>query len=85
VVANLWDVTDRDIDRFAAKVLQKWSGASSDGSADTADDALADRDAVSGLVDISSAISASREACRLPALVGSAVVCCGLPASVQLA
>jgi separase len=85
VVANLWDVTDRDIDRFAARVLQKWSGAAAGDCAAAGDDALTDRDTGSGLVDVSAAISASRGACRLPALVGSAVVCCGLPASVQIA
>lgn len=83
MVANLWDVTDRDIDRFAVKVLQKWSGGAAGDSADASDDALAGKGAGSDLVDMSSAVSASRGACRLPALVGSAVVCCGLPASVQ--
>jgi peptidase C50-like protein len=30
VVGNLWDVTDRDIDRFSIAVLQSWAGQGGD-------------------------------------------------------
>ncbi len=33
MVANLWDVTDKDIDRFSAAVLRSWTGPSAHASA----------------------------------------------------
>ena len=103
-VANLWDVTDRDIDRFAQAVLQQWAGSSSNSTktseqgqaaagassssssssrsstraADSGGDAKGHSDCPSG-VRMCSAVATSRQACRLPHLIGAAAVCYGLP------
>eukprot|EP00878_Enallax_costatus_P039601 GHUV01045454.1.p1 GENE.GHUV01045454.1~~GHUV01045454.1.p1 ORF type:complete len:138 (+),score=46.72 GHUV01045454.1:225-638(+) len=96
-VANLWDVTDRDIDRFAQAVLQQWAGSnnstnrsgqaqpaagasrsSSMRAADSSDDAEGHSDHHGG-VKMCSAVAASKQACRLPHLIGAAAVCYGLP------
>ncbi|KAF6252748.1 peptidase family C50-domain-containing protein [Scenedesmus sp. NREL 46B-D3] len=138
-VANLWDVTDRDIDRFAQAVLKQWSGDSEDSSSSSSSsnssasqrnassaassseassrskqhaehastarnhnssssskkkskasamqqdgsDAVAVYD--SGAVSMCGAVAASRQACRLPSLIGAAAVCYGLPAFVSSA
>ena len=88
MVGNLWDVTDRDIDRFAARVLQHWcdeqpepaaasSVRSSSSSRQGGDSQLP------APVSVSQSLALSRGACRLPTLIGSAAVCFGLPAVVQ--
>ena len=77
-MANLWDVTDRDIDRFSQAVLTAWiSGAgssrgecSSGGGSSTAG------------TDVCAAVAASRTACKLPHLVGAAPVCYGIPSRI---
>jgi separase len=77
-VANLWDVTDKDIDRFSQAVLTSWiSGSSSSSDAAAAGGA--------GGADMSAAVAAARAACKLPHLVGAAPVCYGLPASMAFA
>jgi separase len=85
VVANLWDVTDRDIDRFSNTLLCRWlekgphvlgngtrvgSGQEGDGT----------RSECMGV-----AVGAARNICRLPHLIGAAPVCYGLPTSVEFA
>lgn len=73
VVGNLWDVTDKDIDRFSLALLERLfhhneeeedSGEGSGG----------------GLV--LEAVAAARAACKLPFLVGAAPVVYGLPLRV---
>jgi separase len=101
VVGNLWDVTDRDIDRFAARVLQHWcdtqaepqpgtqpqsSARASSNNSSSAVGSSSLRCGSSGLqeaVSVSQSLALSRQACRLPTLIGSAAVCFGLPAVVQ--
>jgi hypothetical protein len=70
-VANLWDVTDRDIDRFAQAVLMKWLGSSSSTSYKDGD--------------VAAAVGQARGACKLPCLIGAAPVCYGVPTNVSLA
>ena len=70
VVANLWDVTDRDIDRFSRKLLEEWLGDAS-GQGDK-----------TKCVAMAGPIPAARGACRLPHLVGAAPVCFGLPSTL---
>ena len=65
VVGNLWDVTDKDIDRLTAAFLKHWLGVSSARSAKTRS--------------VADSLAISREACRLPHLVGAATVAYGLP------
>jgi separase len=67
-VANLWDVTDRDIDRFSQEVLTRWlSGAGGGGGGDFA-----------------AAVAQGRAACKLPHLIGAAPVVYGVPAEARL-
>ena len=73
VVANLWDITDKDIDRFSSAVLKRWLAKESSGSSGS------NRP---NLECMSTAVVESREVCRLPHLVGAAPVCYGLPAIV---
>lgn len=70
-VANLWDVTDRDIDRFAQAVLTTWLG---DG----------DKSSSRGDGDMAAAVAAARGACKLPCLIGAAPVCYGVPTTVTI-
>jgi separase len=68
-VANLWDVTDRDVDRFSKAVLQDWlepQGAQGKEHGTC----------------VSRAVGRSRNACRLKHLIGAAPVCYGVPTAV---
>ncbi|KAI8999494.1 peptidase family C50-domain-containing protein [Gaertneriomyces semiglobifer] len=67
IVANLWDVTDKDIDRFSKKMLQEW------GLMDSASSCLP------GERSIAEAVAAAREVCKLEYLTGAAPVVYGLP------
>ena len=77
-VANLWDVTDKDIDRFSAALLGSWVGAQP-GNASAAQQ----QQQGGGSGDVAEAVALSRGACRLPYLIGAAPVCYGLPARVD--
>jgi separase len=87
VVANLWDVTDKDIDRFSATTLHHWLGCAPPQDSDACD---SDRDkndrgsaAPGGPGDtVASAVAASRGVCKLPHLIGAAPVVYGLPTRV---
>lgn len=77
-VANLWDVTDRDIDRFSEAVLASWLGQDVE-IMTIKQDLCADQS-----VYVSTSITNSRTACRLTSLIGAAPVCYGIPVSVSL-
>lgn len=64
VVANLWDVTDKDIDRFTETFLRHWVPKM---GSDT------------HISDITTAVQFSRKSCKLQYLVGAAPVVYGLP------
>ena len=74
MVATLWDVTDRDIDKFAQSVfaelsmtpdqLSRWMPASGIGAQTTS---------------VVHAVAKSREACKLKYLTGAAPVIYGIP------
>jgi separase len=68
LVGNLWDVTDKDIDRFAEALLGAWLAV--------AGGTPLGHNAGAGLAGVERA----RAACRLRALTGAAPVCYGLPA-----
>ena len=103
VIANLWDVTDRDIDRFSSAVLRRWlhttappptNGASGSAGSSKQPSARRPEAAKEGAgargggetddVDMSAAVAAARDSCRLPHLIGAAPVCYGLPTRLQL-
>ncbi|KAL5499098.1 ESP1 [Sanghuangporus vaninii] len=75
LVANLWDVTDRDIDKFAQSVFTKLRlepeeiGQWQKGK----------RSAGEGKMSIVAAIAQSRDVCKLKYLTGAAVVVYGIP------
>ena len=78
-IANLWDVTDRDIDRFSKEVLSKWIElVPEEGSS-------GQHDMVQQSVCVSASVAMSRKACRLAALIGAAPVCYGIPVAVSVA
>jgi len=87
-VANLWDVTDKDIDRFSQAVLSSWISGGADSSstggsrADGRQPAAAAAGGAAAEADMSAAVAASRGACKLPYLVGAAPVCYGIPSHV---
>jgi len=73
LVANLWDVTDRDIDKFATSVFEKlhlevdevrkWREGRGSG----------------GGTSVVAAIAQSREVCKLKYLTGAAPIVYGIP------
>lgn len=66
LVANLWDVTDKDIDKFGRQFLTRWGVLEEDGS-----------EGVS--MDCSMALAHSRNECLLRYLNGAAPVLYGIP------
>ena len=81
-MVNLWDVTDRDIDRFFQAFLEAWAKPA---AGSVAAPAVATQPAAGGdkrrspCEGISQVVGHSRAACRLPYLIGAAPVCYGLP------
>jgi separase len=77
VVANLWDVTDRDIDRFSRSLLNRFlGGGGGEGGA------VPGHGGDEGAVDTSAAVATCRSSCRLRHLIGAAPVCYGIPTVV---
>ena len=76
-MANLWDVTDRDIDRFSQAVLETWLGK------DTEKVTSKQHVCAGKSVCVSTSITNSRSACRLTSLIGAAPICYGIPVSVN--
>lgn len=96
-VANLWDVTDRDIDRFGEMLLQHWLGnnpttagapsssrssGNSHKRADKGAAAATGRDYTDHQGWVAGVVNDSRDACRLQWLIGAAPVCYGVPTRV---
>ena len=84
--ACLWDVTDRDLDRFTAALVTAWllpdyadAAAAAAAAAPSAGAASSAPGDAGGPLDLSLAAALSRGVCKLPALVGLAPVCYGLP------
>ena len=59
VVGNLWDVTDKDIDRYCQEMLTKMLSFKT--------------------MSIGQLVQFSRQACKLPYLIGAAPICYGIP------
>jgi separase len=68
VVANLWDVTDKDIDRYCTSLLRRVLEEARQGRR----------------VSLGREVATARDACRLPFLVGAAPVMYGLPVDVVM-
>lgn len=70
VVANLWDVTDGDLDRFFIRLLASWQE----------DSPVAGAGAVARAgTSLLGSVTAARTVCKTPWLVGAAPVVYGLP------
>lgn len=63
VVANLWDVTDKDIDRFSIALLEAFLG----------------EDGRRRELSVAQAVAESRSECKMPFVIGYAPVCYGIP------
>jgi separase len=74
LVATLWDVTDRDIDRFTTTTLDAW------GLVDKNDKQKSEEQENVGL---DTAIARSRSACVLKYLNGAAPVVYGVPVFLE--
>jgi separase len=68
VLANLWDITDKDIDRLSVALFEDWGLGSSN---------------VSTNVSLCNSLTRARDACRMKFLVGSAPVIYGIPAFLR--
>lgn len=88
VVANLWDVTDKDIDKLCMTHMQlcfdgSGSGAyeGGDGINDSGGQETNDQSS-EGMCNVSTALAMSRNVCRMQFAVGAAPVVYGIPAYV---
>lgn len=85
VVANMWDVTDKDIDKLSMECMRLCFGNDEDvplsaaASTDTAPSAFLTQSTVSAALLPAEALAASREMCKLKNAVGCAPVIYGLP------
>ncbi|KAH0523707.1 hypothetical protein TsFJ059_008675 [Trichoderma semiorbis] len=98
VVGTLWDVTDRDIDRFAGKTFEEWGlfargtfdGATSKGKGKARSFAeeieeVSRHERGDGLpnASLAEAVATARNACRFKYLNGAAVVLYGIPVYIK--
>jgi separase len=72
IVGNLWDVTDRDIDRLTEDFLESWLKENNE------DDKKSDKDSA-----ICAHLNKSRNACKMTYLNGSAPIIYGLPVNFK--
>jgi separase len=78
VLANLWDVTDKDIDRLTAALLTSW-GLVAAGAFPATVAPHHPLPPVPPRATLAEALVAARHACRMPYLVGAAPVVYGVP------
>ncbi|KAK9721486.1 separin protein [Basidiobolus ranarum] len=69
LVANLWDVTDKDIDRFSIAMFEEW-GLSESGDSENE-------------TSIAHAVTKARNACTLKYLIGAAPIVYGIPSYLK--
>jgi len=77
VVGNLWDVTDRDIDRFSRTMLKEWRLWDKSNESDTTKDDINFNDNRS--TSLVEAVALARDSCTLPYLIGAAPIVYGVP------
>ncbi|ETI25937.1 hypothetical protein G647_02714 [Cladophialophora carrionii CBS 160.54] len=88
LVGTLWDVTDRDIDRFALQLMENWGllsvGSGSGGpSLKNPTKSKAEKSQKRGPVSLDQAVADGREACMLKYLNGAAPVMYGVPTILE--
>eukprot|EP00842_Homolaphlyctis_polyrhiza_P001514 jgi/Hompol1/2363/HPOL_005784-RA len=79
LVANLWDVTDRDIDKFSRSMMQRWGLIDSDAHQPQLDTAEHRTHLLHHSVSIAEAVAQARDDTLLKYLTGAAPVVYGLP------
>ena len=79
MVANLWDVTDKDIDNFSKELLNLTLEIDNDSENDNESDK---NNNDKNLMDVASAVSNARKVCKLRYLNGAAPICYGIPIQV---
>ncbi|CAG8464478.1 7082_t:CDS:10 [Acaulospora colombiana] len=82
LVANLWDVTDRDIDRFSKALFSNWNLQPNEERFDENIPNVQNIDSdtsTRGAISLVQAVSKSRDGCVLKYLIGSAPVVYGIP------
>ena len=93
IVANLWEVTDKDIDRFGKAMLDAWlreRGCKGNVRRKTrrkkspeVHDTSSIKDSCDHGPKIGSFMSQAREVCKLPFLIGASPVCYGIPTGIR--
>lgn len=78
IVANLWEVTDKDIDRFGKAMLNAWLR---ERSAECAQCSI-NVNNCNHRPRIGSFMGQARDACHLGFLIGAAPVCYGVPTGI---
>lgn len=71
LVANLWDVTDKDIDKFSAAVFDRMSL--------NGDMIASSTQSTNARTSLITAVAQSRDSCKLKYLTGAAPVVYGIP------
>lgn len=82
VLANLWDVTDKDIDRFSKALLNSWLREDSADEKKCSQCSQVKRCSCSQRR-IASNLSEARSAFRIPLLIGASPVCYGVPTIIR--
>lgn len=78
VVGNLWDVTDRDLDKFSIESMSKlFPRLPTDNNNEACNQLQQD-----SIISISESIQSSRQICKLKYVVGCAPVTYGLPSKL---
>ncbi|CAA2934735.1 separase isoform X1 [Olea europaea subsp. europaea] len=88
IVANLWEVTDKDIDRFGKAVLNAWLRERKEAPPDCAQCNVHVKkyesiDRCTHRPRIGSFMGQARDACTLPFLIGASPVCYGVPTGIM--
>ena len=73
LVANIWDVTDRDIDKYSQSVFEKMRMTATDVGKWRVTDSELDK------VSLVTAVAQARDSCKLKYLTGAAPVVYGIP------
>lgn len=95
VVGTLWDVTDRDIDRFAGRTFEEWGlfprgtfhtkdkGKSKSRARGFAEEVDEGGEGLLAKASLAEAVARARNACRFKYLNGAAVVLYGIPVYIR--
>ena len=87
VVSNLWDVTDKDIDRFCIDLLERMLSGDEygeEGPEEGEEKSAAAAAAGKNTVDVLRAVSFARDVCEMKWMIGAAPVCYGVPLEVEI-